>query len=136
MLRSELPCSRSQPHPERFIRLSSFTMKTPTKKLTTAAAKKQLTKARYEQNQLAKQILALRTFLQVKGIDPALRKDYTKRNNKIYEQWLRGNSFTAIAKKFDLTATRISYICKRVKLQQSKLKLKPSVLKARYPRAK
>lgn len=78
-------------------------------------AKKKLDQARADARELRKQIEELRTFLMENGEDPDAPKiDLTDRNKEIYLEWLKGGSYTEIARSRNLSSTTIYNVCQRI----------------------
>ena len=89
--------------------------------MTIKQAKERLTTYRRKQNKLRKHIDALRGFLRENGVDPdAPTVDLTKRNEEIYRRYLDGLNYVEIGKEFNLSATRITSICKRIEFLKEK----------------
>ena len=82
-----------------------------------------LKKIRKQQRGLADKSRKLREYIVSKGGNPSPYPDNSNRDKNIYEDWkLSGETFTRLSKKYGLSTTRISSICKRQKIKSIKQK--------------
>lgn len=73
-----------------------------------------LKKVRRQQRKLVAESRKLREFIASKGGNSSPYPDNSKRDKHIYKDWkLSGKPFTQLSKKYNLSTTRISSICKR-----------------------
>lgn len=82
--------------------------------MTINQAKNRLEKLRNEARLIRTEISKIRSFLIDQGLDPDKKIDLTARNRKIFKAYKDGENFTFIGKKYNLSASRISDICKRI----------------------
>ena len=83
--------------------------------MTLQEAEEKLAALRKRQRRLRKQIDDLREFIFSKGRNPDRPEDdLAKRNRAIYKLYKKGFTYTAVADKYKLSATRIRGICLRI----------------------
>jgi Mor family transcriptional regulator len=92
-------------HLRNYFYRNTFTMKLE-------EAQQKLSQAREHQKRLSVEIDALKEILIGYGIEPHQGCiELKERNNEIYQLYKKGMSFTVIAKKYNLSSTRIASIC-------------------------
>jgi hypothetical protein len=90
-------------------------------------AQHKLLLAREHQKKLRVEIDTLKEIIIGYGVEPDQRFIGLKeRNNEIYKLYKKEISFATIAKKYNLSSTRIASICSRINHNKVKKKLYPS----------
>ena len=90
-------------------------------------AQRKLSLAREHQKKLRVEIDTLKEIIIGFGVEPDQRFIGLKeRNKEIYKLHKKGMKFTTIAKKYNLSSTRIASICHRIDHNKVKKKLYPN----------
>ncbi|HEY5461812.1 MAG TPA: hypothetical protein VIJ95_01030 [Hanamia sp.] len=89
-------------------------------------AKYKLLLAREHQKKLRVEIAALKEIIIGYGVEPDQQfAELKERNNEIYKLYKEEMPFTTIAKKYNLSPTRIAAICHRIDYNNIQKKLYP-----------
>ncbi|HEV7329665.1 MAG TPA: hypothetical protein VGN63_01395 [Flavisolibacter sp.] len=86
--------------------------------MTVEEAKQELTSLRKKQRELQKRLETLLDFLQEKGVETAAMPEKTARNQALYSSYLRGHTYTNLAKHFQLSTSRVRQICMRMQAKR------------------
>lgn len=83
--------------------------------MTLEKAQARLTELRSQQTEIKKEIETLKDFIYKKGGDPNFHlQNFADRNKAMYHEWKSGSTFSQVAKKNCLSASRVQGICRRI----------------------